>query len=142
MGSKKRRNTEKRLVHWCHGAPGLIYLLGKAYLLFKDDNYLRACRKAADLIWHQGLLRKGAGICHGVAGNGYAFLVLYRLTGDQQYLYRANKFVEFLTADEFRKGAFTPDRPNSLYEGIAGTVCFLIDMLRPEHASFPFMDIF
>lgn len=141
MGSDRQRNTEKRLVHWCHGAGGLIYLLGKAYRLFKEDKYLTACRKAANLIWQEGLLRKGPGICHGVAGNGYAFLILYRLTGEEQYLHRAYQFAKFLTTDEFKRSAREPDRPNSLYEGIGGTVCFLIDLLRPEMAAFPFMDI-
>jgi len=38
--------------------------------------------------------------------------------------------------------ARTPDRPHSLYEGVAGTVCFLVDLLEPEQAYFPFMDVF
>lgn len=142
LGSEKQRNTEKRLVHWCHGAPGAIYLLAKAYHVFKERRYLIACEKAAELIWDRGLLLKGAGICHGIAGNGYAFLILHRLTGDPKYLYRANAFMQFLTHSEFETRARTPDRPYSLYEGIAGTVCFLIDLLAPEEAHFPFMDVF
>ncbi|CAD7085535.1 unnamed protein product [Hermetia illucens] len=132
----------KRLVHWCHGAPGAVYLLAKAYLVFQEEKYLDALRKATDLIWKKGLLRKGPGICHGVAGNGYAFLLMYRLTGEERYLYRALKFMEFLTRDEFKTEARTPDRPYSLYEGVAGTVCYLIDLLNPNSASFPFMEVF
>ena len=30
----------------------------------------------------------------------------------------------------------------SLYEGTAGTVCFLADVLNPDDAEFPFFDIF
>lgn len=142
MGSEKQRNIEKRLVHWCHGAPGAIYLLAKSYHLFGDRRYLVACEKVADIIWERGLLLKGAGICHGIAGNGYAFLILHRLTGEPKYLHRANAFKQFLTHSEFKERARTPDRPFSLYEGIAGTVCFLIDLLKPEAACFPFMDIF
>ena len=37
-------------------------------------------RRAGDLCWARGLLKKGPGICHGVAGTGYVFLLLYRLT--------------------------------------------------------------
>lgn len=40
----------------------------------------QAAEKALDLIWKRGVLRKGPGICHGVAGGGYAFLLYYRLT--------------------------------------------------------------
>jgi hypothetical protein len=94
------------------------------------------------LIWKKGLLKKGPGICHGVAGSGYAFLLLHRLTNDDKHLYRAMKFAGFLTSEDFINQSRTPDRPLSLFEGIAGTVCFLIDLLQPEKAEFPFMNVF
>uniref|UniRef100_A0A0K8TK76 LanC-like protein 3 homolog n=1 Tax=Tabanus bromius TaxID=304241 RepID=A0A0K8TK76_TABBR len=137
-----KTGREKRLVHWCHGAPGAIYLLIKAYLQFKSPKYLEAAARATDLIWKKGLLRKGPGICHGVAGNGYAFLVMYRLTNDDKYLYRACKFMDYLSNPDFKTRARIPDRPFSLYEGVAGTVCFLIDLLEPSKATFPFMEVF
>ena len=62
------RGQEDELVHWCHGAPGVVYLLAKAYLTWKDDKYLQAAKRCAELTWQRGLLRKGPGICHGVAG--------------------------------------------------------------------------
>lgn len=62
------RDQEDELVHWCHGAPGVVYLLAKAYLTWKDDKYLQAAKRCAELTWQKGLLRKGPGICHGVAG--------------------------------------------------------------------------
>ncbi|KAG4075003.1 hypothetical protein HA402_014582 [Bradysia odoriphaga] len=134
--------NDNPLIHWCHGAPGAIYLLIKAYLVFREEKYLNSCRRAADLIWHYGLLRKGPGICHGVAGNGYAFLIMYRLTGEVRYMHRATKFAEFLKSSEFLQRSRTPDCPFSLYEGLAGTVCFLIDLLEPQRSCFPFMDVF
>lgn len=137
-----KSGREKRLVHWCHGAPGAVYLLAKAYLIFKEDKYLKALRTSADLVWKKGFLRKGPGICHGVAGNGYVFLLLHRLTNESKYLYRAAKYMELLTDSEFKYRARTPDRPHSLYEGVAGTVCFLIDLLDPLQSHFPFMDVF
>lgn len=141
LDSKKKRNTEKRLVHWCHGAPGAIYLMLKAYLTFGEFKYLDACKAAADLIWESGLLRKGPGICHGIAGNGYAFLMLHKVTKEPRYLYRATKFAQFLTKSRFIREANTPDRPYSLYEGKAGAVCFLIDLIHVEQAAFPFLKI-
>jgi lantibiotic modifying enzyme len=135
-------NSDKKLVHWCHGASGIIYLAAKFYLVNNDEKYLRICEKCADLVWHKGLLRKGPGICHGIAGNGYVHLLMYRLTLNSKYLYRAFKFAEFLKSDEFIEHARTPDRPFSLYEGLAGTVCFLLDLLEPERSAFPFMNIF
>jgi hypothetical protein len=103
---------------------------------------LKSCVKSAELVWNRGLLRKGPGLCHGIAGNGYVHLLMYRLTSDIKYLYRAIKFAEFLLDDGFRTEARTPDRPFSLYEGYAGTVCYLIDLVQPDKAAFPFFDIF
>lgn len=140
LGDAKK--SDHNLIHWCHGAPGAIYLLAKSYRVFNEQKYLKACILIGELIWNKGLLRKGPGLCHGVAGNGYVFLILYRLTDDQKYLYRAAKFADFLTDGYFIHESRTPDRPLSLYEGVAGTVCFLIDLLQPHKASFPFMDLF
>uniref|UniRef100_A0A1A9UMM1 LanC-like protein 3 homolog n=1 Tax=Glossina austeni TaxID=7395 RepID=A0A1A9UMM1_GLOAU len=69
-----KSDRKTRLVHWCHGAPGAVYLLAKAYLIFKEDKYMQA------------LL--------------------------------------------------------SLFEGVAGKACFLVDLLNPKQAQFPFMDVF
>lgn len=139
LGSDRNRSTEKRLVHWCHGAAGVVYFFLKAYLVFDEPKYLATCKTAVNLIWEKGLLRKGPGICHGIAGNGYAFLVLHKVTKDPLYLYRAIKFAEFLTKSRFIREAKTPDRPYSLYEGVAGTVCFLNDLIHVDQADFPFL---
>lgn len=130
------------LVHWCHGAPGVIYLMAKAYLVWREEKYLKSCETAAHLIWSKGLLRKGPGICHGVAGNGYAFLLMYRLTDDDRYLKWAAAFAEFLECPQFKSEARRPDYPCSLYEGVAGTACFLADLSNPTKAAFPFSDVF
>ncbi|XP_049876637.1 lanC-like protein 3 [Pectinophora gossypiella] len=134
--------SDHKLVHWCHGAPGTIYLMAKAFLVFKDQKFLDACIRAGEIVWRKGLLRKGPGLCHGVAGNGYVFMLLYRLTRDNKYLYRAKMFADFLNSDEFLRDARLPDNPESLYEGTAGTVCFLADLLVPDKAEFPFQDVF
>jgi len=48
-------------------------------------------KECAKVLWNRGLLRKGYGICHGVAGNAYGFLTAYQVTGDQKYVYQAIK---------------------------------------------------
>ncbi|KAG7177833.1 LanC-like protein 3-like [Homarus americanus] len=136
-----QRPPEEELVHWCHGAPGTVYLLAKAYMVYEDKRYLQACIKCGDVTWHKGLLKKGPGICHGVAGSGYVFLTLFRLTGDPNHLHRALQFCNFLNTREFCQ-ARTPDSPYSLYEGLAGTACFIADFLNPEQSSFPFFNVF
>lgn len=37
-------------------------------------------------------------------GGGYCHLLLYRLTNDNKYLYRAGRFAQFLHTDDFKKG--------------------------------------
>ncbi|XP_042241527.1 lanC-like protein 2 [Homarus americanus] len=81
-------NPSDKLVHWCHGAPGSLFLFAKAYQIFGDTSYLEYAKKCGECIWERGLLKKGYGLCHGSAGNGYAMLYLYQVTGDAVYLYR------------------------------------------------------
>ena len=42
--------------------------------------------------WQAGPLRKGAGLCHGTAGNGCPFLALHIRTGADEWLDRARVF--------------------------------------------------
>nr|XP_060620855.1 glutathione S-transferase LANCL1-like [Anolis sagrei ordinatus] len=79
------------LVHWCYRVPGVIYMLLQAYKVFGEQKYLSDALQCAEVIWQWGLLKKGYGLCHGTAGNAYAFLTLYNLTQDMKYLYRACK---------------------------------------------------
>lgn len=78
----------------------------------------------------------GYGLCHGPSGNAYAFLRMHQLTGDQKYLHRAVIFAHWC-CDYGNHGNRTPDAPFSLFEGLAGTLYFLLDILRPLDAKFP-----
>lgn len=130
-----------RLIHWCHGAPGGVYLMILAYTIFGDEKYLTSAEKASDTVWERGLLKKGYGICHGAAGNGYGFLAMHKLTKDVKYLYRAAKFALWCCDYRLRQGLNTPDRPFSMFEGIAGAAYFLADVLQPDKAAFPAFEI-
>ncbi|XP_021754822.1 lanC-like protein GCR2 [Chenopodium quinoa] len=129
-----------RLVHWCHGAPGLALTLAKAAQVFGDKDLLQAAVDAAEVVWNRGLLKR-VGICHGISGNTYVFLALYRLTGNAEYLYRAKAFACFLQdkaerliAEGFMHGG---DRPYSLFEGLGGMAYLFLDMNEPSEARFP-----
>ena len=112
--------TRANLVQLCHGAPGLLLLLGTMRTRFPVDyerlrrkararskskstpmdtiegsspkkhrrpsdsnrtnlaassDWSEAERLASDRIWQEGLLRKGVGLCHGVSGNGWIWLL-------------------------------------------------------------------
>jgi len=76
------------LVQHCHGAPGIVNAL--AY--FADSRIDDLLTAAGELTWHAGPLVKGGGLCHGTAGNGFAFLKLFRRTKDEIWLDRARRF--------------------------------------------------
>uniref|UniRef100_A0A8C1R0R6 LanC lantibiotic synthetase component C-like 2 (bacterial) n=1 Tax=Cyprinus carpio TaxID=7962 RepID=A0A8C1R0R6_CYPCA len=108
--------------------------------VFRDEKYLRDAAECGEVIWQRGLLRKGYGLCHGTAGNGYAFLSLYRTTQDKKYLYRACKFAEWCL-DYGTHGCRIPDRPYSLFEGMAGAIHYLSDVIQPEGSRFPAFEL-
>jgi hypothetical protein len=128
-------------VHWCSGSAAAVFLFARAYEVFGDPAYLDVARRAAQHVWSYGLLRKGNGICHGIAGNGYAFLSLYRRTDHPRDLHRALHFARHSWSDRVVREQRTPDRPWSLYEGLMGTLCFYRDCLEPGGARFPAFEV-
>ncbi|KAJ8910863.1 hypothetical protein NQ315_010810 [Exocentrus adspersus] len=126
-----------KYVQWCHGAPGFLYLYTTAYKVFHDPIYLQLAQDCGDIIWQRGLLKKGYSLCHGVSGNAYCFLELYQATKDEKHLYRAIKFAEWCLDYTSEHEQHRPDRPLSLYEGIAGPMYLLLDIQKPMEAKFP-----
>ncbi|KAL0406824.1 UNVERIFIED_CONTAM: LanC-like protein GCR2 [Sesamum latifolium] len=129
-----------RLVHWCHGAPGVALTLAKAAKVFGSEEFLQAAMDAGEVVWNRGLLKR-VGVCHGISGNAYVFLSLYQLTGKLEFLYRAKAFACFLhdraqtlISEGIMHGG---DRPYSLFEGIGGMAYLFLDMTEPSQARFP-----
>ncbi len=109
----------KQFTQWCHGAPGIITSLHN----YPADNYVDQCLlKSGELVWRAGPLKKGTALCHGTDGNGYAFLQLYKRTGDSMWLKRARSFG--MHALSQRNGRF------SLFTGELGLAYYLIDCLE------------
>jgi len=81
-----------RLVQVCHGAPGMVLLLAHVVPRLTDltrptrAEAAEALRRASDCVWKRGLLSKGVGLCHGIAGNGLALLSAWRALGDPALL--------------------------------------------------------
>ncbi|XP_004291663.1 PREDICTED: lanC-like protein GCR2 [Fragaria vesca subsp. vesca] len=129
-----------RLVHWCHGAPGVALTLVKAAEVFGDEEFVQAAIDAGEVVWRRGLLKR-VGLCHGISGNTYVFLSLYRFTGKVEYLYRAKAFACFLYDRAPRlisEGRMHGgDRPYSLFEGVGGMAHLFLDMTDPSEARFP-----
>ena len=58
---------------------------------------------------------QGLGLCHGISGNAYSFLSLYRVTKDELYKRRAQQFAQIM-AEHWQELKDIPDAPLSLYE--------------------------
>ena len=71
-------NDKDVQIHWCHGAPGSVYTLYHAHKVYGDEKCKLALERALDVVWQRGVIKKGLGLCHGIAGNAYAFLLMYR----------------------------------------------------------------
>ncbi|XP_061949325.1 lanC-like protein GCL1 [Populus nigra] len=134
-------NPRDKLVQWSHGATGMAITLCKASEMFPNDREFRdAAIEAGEVVWKSGLVKK-VGLADGVAGNAYAFLSLYRLTGESIYEERAKAFASFLYHNAsglvtigHARGA---DHAYSLFQGLAGTACLWFDLFKPESSRFP-----
>ena len=111
----------KLLVQWCHGAPGIVTSLAALADARLDDVLIAA----GELIWAAGPLAKGAGFCHGTAGNGYAFLKLFRRAGDERWLERARAFAMHAIAQSETDAATYGMHRYSLYTGDLGLALYL-----------------
>ena len=105
---------------WCHGAPGIVAMLAP---LLEDDLAVAG----GELTWRAGPIRKGAGLCHGTAGNGYAFLALLERTGDERWLARARAFAMHAAAQVETSRAQHGRGRYTLWTGDLGTALYLAD---------------
>ncbi|KAJ4474009.1 hypothetical protein C8J55DRAFT_518689 [Lentinula edodes] len=143
--SLKQRTQPNDLIQWCHGASGMLILFTtlirravahpKIFPLSTSflTSLATAIQRAASLVYQKGLLCKGVGLCHGVAGSVYALLAASDAMGLWKH-YEHSK-VHFLRAIHLAHlatsysqltsaGEMTsPDKPWSLYGGVAGMCC-------------------
>ena len=125
------------LMQFCHGAPGFVICLADL-----PGTALDALLVAAgEAIWAAGPLSKGSNLCHGTGGNGYAFLVLYRRTGDSLWLDRARAFAMHGIAQTEAEAKRQGRMRYSLWTGDLGFAIYLWDCLHGT-AAFPTLDVF
>lgn len=112
------------LVQWCHGAPGIV--TGLAHYPHRHapamDDLLS---HAGHTTWAAGPLAKGHGLCHGTAGNGYAFLALHARTGDALWLDRARAFAMHAMGQQERMRAQYGCGRYTLWTGDPGLAVYL-----------------
>jgi hypothetical protein len=121
-------------VQWCAGAPGIV-IAAADYL---DEDLLLA---GAELPWQTGPknLEKGPGICHGTAGNGYAFLKTFARTGDERWLGRARRFAMHALGQVERLRKERGRGRYSLWTGDLGVALYAADCIDGASA-YPIFD--
>lgn len=124
-------------VQFCHGAPGFISCLADLPGPGLDD----LLRAGGECTWAAGPLVKGANLCHGTGGNGYALLKLFGRTQDERWLDRARAFAMHGIAQCERDTERFGQMHHSLWTGDAGFAVYLWDCIRAE-AQFPCLDVF
>jgi DUF1680 family protein len=102
-----------------------------------DDMLLQA----GQATWQAGPLAKGPGVCHGTAGNGYAFLKLYQRTGDRIWLDRARAFAMHAIEQCDRAADTYGRRRYSLWTGDPGVALF-VQGCRLADDAYPTLDVF
>ena len=151
-------STKTKLVHFCHGAPGVVSCLARFQLMFPEKGIQfgipEIIKASLDHIWNFGVLKKGFGLCHGISGNAYAFILpavkeflsedveenerkatFFALLREEKGVMKEIKGYHF--ADRFIKGV--SDNPYSLMLGVAGDICFTMDVILGK-ARFPGFD--
>jgi hypothetical protein len=126
-----------KLVQYCHGAPGFVICLADN----PDPALDELLRAAGETTWAAGPLRKGANLCHGTGGNGYAFLKLYRRFGEPVWLERARAFA--MHGIEQVEAAWREYRQwrHSLWTGDPGFAIYLLDCIE-QADRFPTLEVF
>ncbi|HEX3268313.1 MAG TPA: LanC-like protein [Gaiellaceae bacterium] len=124
---------------WCHGSPGIVTSL--ATLAPTDSQLTELLVAGGELTWQAGPLKKGANLCHGTGGNGYAFLKLFQRTGDELWLHRARAFAMHAIEQVERTTADYGRGRHSLFTGDPGTALYLQSCIAAS-AAFPTLDAF
>jgi hypothetical protein len=127
----------KKLMQYCHGAPGFVICLADMPGTGLDALLLAAGRAT----WAAGPLAKGSNLCHGTGGNGYAFLKLHQRTGDELWLQRARAFAMHGIAQTEADAARHGQGRYSLWTGDLGFAVYLWDCIQGT-ARFPTLDVF
>jgi hypothetical protein len=129
-----RRADEPPRVQWCHGAAGVVVSL--AAVARGDDAHGALMAAGGELVWQAGPVTGNGGLCHGTAGNGFAFLALLERTGDAGWLARARAFAMHALDQVTRSRAAEGRGRYTLFTGDIGAALLTAACLGAD-AAFP-----
>jgi hypothetical protein len=119
--------SQKSVVQWCHGAPGIISAFARAPQAAELDELLLS---GGELTWRAGPLQKGASLCHGSAGSGAACLALFERSGDERWLGRARRLAVHAAQQVAAARQAHGQGRYSLWTGDVGVAVFLWQCLQ------------
>jgi len=129
------REESRYMNSWCNGAPGLILLWELAYRTSNNDPlFLDTALAAGEYCVHLGAYSYGH-LCCGAAGVSYAMLCLNRINPEGPWLEHAYRF-----AEQARQGLMIKHWRMSLYHGLAGVICLMLDLDNVQEAQQPIME--
>ena len=127
----------RKTVQDCHGAAGIVSRLAGA----RSPALQALLLQAGELVWAAGPLTKPPGLCHGTDGNGYAFLKLHAMTGEQRWLDRARSFAMHAMRQSDALLAQHGQRRFTLWTGDLGLATYLWACITAD-PSLPALDVF
>jgi len=156
--------VSNELRDWTAGSAGYCILLIQASKVFNEPSWLELARDIAEHgIWARRTERRNLGLYRGLAGHGYVCLALSRAADrlksldatsnrqqpqherlDHESLwYERAQYYSHAAAGNWGDllDVQTSKNPFSLFEGLGGTACLLMDLETPSEAYFPLYEI-
>ena len=119
---------------WCNGSAGFALLFSQAHRMLSADRLLELAAMAAEHSWSQQPMT--GQLCCGSAGQAYAFLSLYRLTGEGRYVDRARAMLDRAMTFVGNPGM----NPDSLYKGDVGVALLEAELSDPFVSAMPMFE--
>jgi eukaryotic-like serine/threonine-protein kinase len=120
---------------WCHGAAGYVFL----WSMLAATEQSEQCAELARLAAEETCAYRAPGtghLCCGSAGQGYACLSMYRLTGGARWIDRARRMLTHARTEIGTDRIFA----GSLYKGELGIALLEADLARPDLSAMPFFE--
>jgi len=130
LSSRGLAASENSMSGWCNGSAGYVFLWTMVHRTLNTSGFLKLAEMAAEDVWQDD--QEFDSLCCGLAGSAYALLNVFRATGDQHWLDRA----ENLT-DRAISSTRNSQLPDSLYKGSLGVGLLAAEIEDPTFARMP-----
>lgn len=122
---------------WCNGPAGFVHLWTRADVHYPGMHHDELAELSAWTAWEaRGELFD---LCCGLTGRAFAMLSMFRHTGREEWLDRANQ-LGARAAAAFTRHRLALPRPLSLFKGEPGLALLAAELRRPESSAFPLFE--